>query len=648
MPDWQEKVILVMLAETSDLRELAELAGYDPATFWRDANFRKADLSGQDLTGIDVSQARLPPGVTLPTLPTDTSDAPKADRLKEPAEWAAAMLASGNRWLEKAMDNWAEAETYLDHATVKMKDAVDAYVDAGTGIPMALARKRLAEALLLLSDAAPHRAKDAINTAEYELRVASSALEGTKPERHWQSVQDARGYLLRRRARRQKPTVAQETLRKAADFHRDAQNGPNFVLPTCAKIHALATERERAALSTSSSRLAAELVEQKFRNAKSELDALSDYARPEITCAKNIEVCAMNILYADDVQRRSTVPDVGAIAEILEDASRVARETDLPLEWAEAQRYLAMLANLAPSHAYQDDSVANDANDTSDAVEEALSVVEHAFQKGQALLHRALMERSRADDHIEDALFQYSEVERLYKVIEDKVTQLTGPSSDRALLWQGVAHLLKAGLLADGEVGESLDEARFALDVAVAGLSGRLGAVSELAAAQDAQAFALRFEAARSQENEARFLLAEAAALHRRASRTEQLLRAVSYRYRLHSRGAERERAVIKGNTGKLADIRHRAAESLRAVQSRNADRSSPDERSALVAVLAEYGLSTRDAARVSPGSVSRQEIEAAGEAIREAHHMAETLFLPLDWLWTLGAEADLRKLLQE
>ena len=205
---------------------------------------------------------------------------------------------------------------------------------------------------------------------------------------------------------------------------------------------------------------------------------------------------------------------------------------------------------------------------------------------------------------------------------------------------------MQAGLASESETSGHLEDAGFALALAVAGLSGRTAANLDLAAALDAQAFALRLEASVSAEDEARFLLAEADALHRRASRVDGLSRATSYRYRIHSRGAERERAVVKKQYGNLTDLRQRVAESLHAAQSRSSDRTSRDEQSVLVAIQAETALLVRDLATASPEAVSHKGIEEAIDAVRESHHLAETLFLPLDWLWTRGDEQDLIELL--
>lgn len=57
--DFENVIQKILLAETSDLRELAAIAGADFRTFYRTANFRSADLSDQDLSNVDLSHASL-------------------------------------------------------------------------------------------------------------------------------------------------------------------------------------------------------------------------------------------------------------------------------------------------------------------------------------------------------------------------------------------------------------------------------------------------------------------------------------------------------------------------------------------------------------------------------------------------------------
>lgn len=53
MTHWLDKVFLLLEAPTSDLRELAKLAGGDPRTFYRGIDPNSLDLEGQDISGID-------------------------------------------------------------------------------------------------------------------------------------------------------------------------------------------------------------------------------------------------------------------------------------------------------------------------------------------------------------------------------------------------------------------------------------------------------------------------------------------------------------------------------------------------------------------------------------------------------------------
>src|SRR5262245_48793315 len=55
MQNWLDKVLLLLQAETSDLRELARLAGGDPRTFYRGANLDGVDFSGQDVSGMEFN-----------------------------------------------------------------------------------------------------------------------------------------------------------------------------------------------------------------------------------------------------------------------------------------------------------------------------------------------------------------------------------------------------------------------------------------------------------------------------------------------------------------------------------------------------------------------------------------------------------------
>jgi hypothetical protein len=55
MAHWLDKVVTLLQARTSNLRELAELAGEDPRTFYRGVMLSELDVEGQDLTGMEFA-----------------------------------------------------------------------------------------------------------------------------------------------------------------------------------------------------------------------------------------------------------------------------------------------------------------------------------------------------------------------------------------------------------------------------------------------------------------------------------------------------------------------------------------------------------------------------------------------------------------
>ena len=55
MPHWLDKIITLLQAETSDLRELACIAGGDPRTFYRGIDPADLDLTGQNIEGMEFS-----------------------------------------------------------------------------------------------------------------------------------------------------------------------------------------------------------------------------------------------------------------------------------------------------------------------------------------------------------------------------------------------------------------------------------------------------------------------------------------------------------------------------------------------------------------------------------------------------------------
>jgi hypothetical protein len=55
MTHWLDMVMTLLQANTSDLRELARLAGADPKTFYKGIEIRRLDLAGQDIEGMEFS-----------------------------------------------------------------------------------------------------------------------------------------------------------------------------------------------------------------------------------------------------------------------------------------------------------------------------------------------------------------------------------------------------------------------------------------------------------------------------------------------------------------------------------------------------------------------------------------------------------------
>src|ERR1700680_1747168 len=55
MTHWLDRVVALLQADTTDLRELARIAGADPRTFYRGVDINKLDVDGQNLEGMEFS-----------------------------------------------------------------------------------------------------------------------------------------------------------------------------------------------------------------------------------------------------------------------------------------------------------------------------------------------------------------------------------------------------------------------------------------------------------------------------------------------------------------------------------------------------------------------------------------------------------------
>jgi Pentapeptide repeats (8 copies) len=56
---WLDGAAGILTAETGDLRKLAQIAGYDPKTYYKYQDLSGCDLRGQNLTGMDFSNCKL-------------------------------------------------------------------------------------------------------------------------------------------------------------------------------------------------------------------------------------------------------------------------------------------------------------------------------------------------------------------------------------------------------------------------------------------------------------------------------------------------------------------------------------------------------------------------------------------------------------
>ncbi|WP_299967853.1 hypothetical protein [uncultured Roseobacter sp.] len=197
---------------------------------------------------------------------------------------------------------------------------------------------------------------------------------------------------------------------------------------------------------------------------------------------------------------------------------------------------------------------------------------------------------------------------------------------------------------------EAITAARFALDLAAASFAGREDVPLALAEALEARAFGLRVEAQVSTSAAAVEILANAAALHRRASRVTGLPRAVSDRYRAHFFGAERELEERRSaDPAKLDASRLRVEKALHKSESRAADRTSPAEQAAHMAMLAEFAMCFT--VELKLGSLADNQGKLA-QSKRTVEHvtqktmdLASKLFMPLDWMLLQRTYAQLQRL---
>ncbi|WP_299678814.1 hypothetical protein [uncultured Roseobacter sp.] len=640
MPGWQEKVVQVMLAETSDLRALARMVGHDPTTFWRDANFRQADLSGQDLSGLDISAAILPP-----TAQAASEPAPGSPNLADnPKAVAHDHLVRGLKALDRVLADWPHYEAPLANALAAFRLAVDAHQSLSETAGEAEARYRLAEALLLRAYASADHVKDAIDTAEYELRHAKTLREASDDTDRLARYHDAQGMALRLKSRTQEDVAAIDTLTRAQTCF-DAMT--EHEASARSEIRKMGVFREIFLRGGTTNSADHAILSVHIKELERIWSPVTGPVPAAIAAAAQIEHSAHRLTLA-----QMTRQPLGTKArEDIRDTLITAMRSASYLDWIEAQRCLTDLDALqqAPDPPPAD----ADASPTLDAARtEALSRAQARLAEGDAHL-RALISAPDLDfTQLDPALDCYADAEDLYGLLEDVALIEGEPGRAYAILRRGMAHLLKTtdDALTGQAQAEACTDARFAMDLAAASLAGRSDVPLALAEALDAQAFGLRIEAHVSTSAAAVDALAEAAALHRRASGVEGLPRAVSYRYRTHAFGAERELEERRSaDPATLQASRLRAQKALQTSDSRRTDRTSAAEEAAYMAMLAEYAMSvTAELKLAAPADVKEQRAqskETTDQTLQEAMALAATLFMPLDWMLLHRTRAQLRRL---
>ncbi len=640
MPSWQEKVVRVMMAETSDLRELARIAGRDPATFWRDANFRRADLSGQDLRGLDVSAAKY--RATKKTDPDITTEPP--DLPDDPWEWGNHFLTRGLEAMDQALLDWPHADEPLVLALDAFRRSVDAFVSLSDAAGAAGARKRLAEALLLRAHAAPEHAKDAIDTAEYELRKATLGLDPADTSAEAISFWDARGMALRTKSRNQAGDVAVESLKRAQAFF---EKFPGQETSALTDIRKMALSREIFLRRARKNNADYATLSMHVTRLERICSPVTGPQPADITAAAQIEYSAHRLTVAN-VNR---IPVGSKAREEIRDTLVTAMRSATYLDWIEAQRCLAELDGLAQAQEAPQPEAAS-APTLDAARSEALRRAQACVAEGDAHLRALISAPELGFQQIDPALDCYAKAEDLYGMLED-VALIDGEAGRAyAIMRRGIAHLLKTtdGALTGQAQAEACMDARFALDLASASLAGRTDVPLALAEALDAQAFGLRIEAHVSTSAAAVDALSEAAALHRRASRIADLPRAISYRYRTHVFGAERELEERQSaDPGKFQQARLRSFEALQKSEGRKLDRTSAAEQAAHMAILAEYAMSVTAELRLTPpagvAALRAKTKQHTDETIEEAMNLARSLFMPLDWIVLERTRAQLQRL---
>lgn len=109
---WSDRVIKILEAKTGNLRDLAEIAGCDPKTFYKNQSLAGCDIRGQDLRGMDLSGCQLDRAVIDESTKIDPEFDPRIV-VSEPDNYIYGELSLD---LNTMMLRYIEEEGYTYHA----------------------------------------------------------------------------------------------------------------------------------------------------------------------------------------------------------------------------------------------------------------------------------------------------------------------------------------------------------------------------------------------------------------------------------------------------------------------------------------------------------------------------------------------------
>ncbi len=631
MASWQEKVEQVMLADTSDLRKLARMVGHDPITFWRDANFRHADLSDQDLSGIDLSKAVLPHDVAKGSVGQILFDADVKENVRM-------VLETAMRAMDDALADWPNSPKHINAAIKALRSVIKHSKEVKKSDLEAEARHIVAEANVLLGEYA---------SADTEIRRARKLNEVLGQDAAVAECLDSRGMSLRLRAYRQDQATAVESLERANSVFQTAQKHNDVPRN---QIRAFSIFRDAMSRLGETDKESVSDLRTQVQTLERIWSPITSFVSADTHVAAKIAHSAHRIALAKFTRKELGASARETLRENLTDAIGSAATNRLYLDWMDGQHWLTELDKFDGGSTSETPTEENRSLDAAQkkAVQRALM----QLASGDAKISELMSGSPKGAELLDEALECYAEAENLYGLLEDITPRENEPGRNHALIRRGIAYLLKTTdqSLSGEAMAEAIQEGSFALDLAAANLAARTDVPLALADAWDAQAFGLRLEAHFSTEEAAAVAISQAMALHRRASKVEGLPRAVSYRYRVHFFGAERELEERRhSRPEKFKGFRVRAENALDSIETRSSSRTSAAERASYMALMAECVMSrVAELKLASPADVKDRWGEVRDEtlhALGTSTKLATGLFMPLDWAMLKRVRAQLTRL---